>query len=543
MVALAGCAQGSSVPQAAPPQQAEGLERAKSLDCTPGKEYYLSKDPPKRGGIFQKTGASANLDPTVGSGVVVGQMGQVYDTLLEQRSCFFEDIDVIPSLVKSWSVSADGKVWNMKLRDDVKWHNKPPVNGRKFTSADVAWTIDYQKKGAVLKTYWQDVNYTTPDANSIIMTLAQPRADFVYQLSLTQNVIVPREVYEQYGDFKTVAIGTGAFMMKHNIPNQISVQERNPDYYDMGRDGKPLPYVDGIENHGLADRTATEAAFLAGQLDVGGPETKDDADRWQKTMPKAQRGGGVRGTLHALFFNMSVKPWDDVKLRKAIAPGIVRDDILLGSRKGSFAESGFIPGAFPNFMWSVDKLHEKFKADPELSKKLLAEAGYGPGTVKVVMKTTGQYAQDAEVVQNHLQKIGINSTISVETPQAGGGGASIILNRGDYDIMWGVPIPSTFPDYWAYDIIRGGTATNIPRINDPKINELADAQRVELDVSKRKVLIDQIQERMYELMPFVPVMSTVTYSFYNCRVRNAAPDMPNSSVRYAVGLWLDSTGC
>src|SRR5687768_10071802 len=109
IISLAGCTQASPGGESGgelPPERRTGVEQ--TLECTPGQEHWLSKDPPKRGGIYQKTGATANLDPTAGSGVVVGQMGQVYNTLLEQRSCFFEDIEVAPSLVKSWDISRDG---------------------------------------------------------------------------------------------------------------------------------------------------------------------------------------------------------------------------------------------------------------------------------------------------------------------------------------------------------------------------------------------------------------------------------------------------
>lgn len=545
-VILTGCTQATPGQDGdnSVPEQIDTTARARGLECTQGKEHWRSSNPPIRGGTWRATGGVPNLDPVSGSPNLVGVVAQIYNTLLEQRSCFFEDIEVAPGLATSWQVSPDGRVWTLKLDTKARWHNKPPVNGRPFTSADVAWTIDYHKKLAgVLKPYWEDIEYRTPDASTIVLSMKEPRADFLYQLSFPQNMMMPKEIHEQYGDFKTVAVGTGAFMMKEFKPNLLRIIERNPDYHKMGRDGKPLPYIDGLEAHAVGDRIASEAAFLAGQVDAGGPETKDEFERWKQLLPKATTGGGVRGTLHALWFNMSIKPWDDVRLRKALVSAISRDDIILGSRRGSFAHAGFFPGSFPEFVWSVDKQKEKFKYDPELAKKKLAEAGYAPGAIKVVMKTTGQYAQDAEVVQNHLKNVGIENTIQVDTPQAGGGGANIVLIKGDYDIMWGVPLPSTFIDYWAVSIIRSGSPFNIPRISDSELDAMSDAQSRELDPLKRKAILDKLQDRLYELMPYIPVQSTVTYALYACRVKNVVPQMPNAASLELLEVWFDPTGC
>lgn len=533
---------------AAPPVLQEELGKAtfeeQEANCQPGKEHWSSPGPPVRGGEWIRTGSAPHMDPSFGSAVGISAYPQIYNMLLAQRACFREDSALVPSLAKSWEVSSDSRTYTFHLQQNVKWHNKPPVNGRPFTSADVAWTIDYQQKGAILKAYWEGITHREPDPYTVVVQLPEPQADFLYYVGFHQNVILPHEVKEQYGDFKTVAIGTGAFMSKEFKANSLHVMERNPDYWEMGSDGKPAPYLDGLRSIELGDPTASSAAFLAGQLLEGNAAEKFEYAEWKKKFPKYSSYIGTNGQVQALWFNSTHKPWDDVRLRKAVALAISREDITEGSRKGSYAPAGFFPGGLVPWVWSAEKQKVKFPYKQEEAKRLLAEAGYTPGSIKnVYFQTTASYLQDAEVVQQNLKLIGIDAPISMETGLASGGGSSFFLIKGDYDLCWCVTSPSYFASYWGYDLIHSKSPFNIFRANDPQLDRLAEAQRRELDFTKRRQLMDQIQDRLYELMPIVPVQSSRVYRLVSCQVKNMHPphyQYQLDGVQYA---WIDPAGC
>src|SRR5207249_923959 len=112
---LAGCAQ-SATPASTPPiDVAKTIDNNKSLQCDVAKEWWRTGGTPIRGGVWAKSGGQAsNLDPLSGSALPLSDIPSVYNTLLEQRACFFEDAEVTPSLVKSWQVSPDGTSWTMK---------------------------------------------------------------------------------------------------------------------------------------------------------------------------------------------------------------------------------------------------------------------------------------------------------------------------------------------------------------------------------------------------------------------------------------------
>src|SRR5205085_1655966 len=150
-------------PASAPAQEVVELtalqhfEKKKDLACDPGKEHWRLQSAPKRGGTITKAATVvSHLDLTQPGGNI-NNSSQVYEHLVETRACYYEDMVMVPKLARSWAVSPDGTSWTLKLREDVKWQNKAPVNGRAFTAQDVAWTIEHQKAAGLLRSAWAPV--------------------------------------------------------------------------------------------------------------------------------------------------------------------------------------------------------------------------------------------------------------------------------------------------------------------------------------------------------------------------------------------------
>jgi len=465
---------------------------------------------------------------------------QIYNGLFETRACRYGDPTMVPILVKSWEISPDGLTYTLKLRDNVKWHNKPPVNGRQFTSADVAWSIEYHKSGSVVRSLWDGVSHEEPDAYTVVLRLQQPDADFIQKLGHYQNLMMPREVKDQYGDFSQVAVGTGAFMLKDWRQSQESVSERNPDYFEMGEDGQPLPYVDGIRTVQFNDYNAEVAAFRAGQIDYTGTFglLKLEADAMRQSNPNLRMTQELQFTHAGVWFRLDKQPWDDPRVRRAVMLTLDRED-LIASNRGGAVQAGVVPAALPEYAWSEEKMKEKFKLDRELAKQLLTEAGVPPGSLSVTMKTSSQYAEDAEVAQQHLAAIGIQTKIVVE-----GRNFSTIMQSYNFDdLAWGVIGGQPLLNYWVGDLLRTGASLNILRFGDPQVDALAVAQARELDPVKRKVMTDQLQDRLYDVMPYAPTVSRIYYHFTSCRTKNAPLAKPNHNHVSVKWAWIDPTGC
>jgi len=124
------------------------------------------------------------------------------------------------------------------------------------------------------------------------------------------------------------------------------------------------------------------------------------------------------------------------------------------------------------------------------------------------------------------------------------GNAANVISIRQYDAAWsGVSPPGFFPDRWMGSFLRTGGSHNVTGLSDPRVDALSLAQGKELDPVKRKQIMDELLDRLYELMPWVPVNSLVYHKFYSCQVRN----MPSTNWYLepigAAHAWLDPTGC
>lgn len=518
------------------------LQNSRATSCEPGSEPWRSPGPPVRGSVLMRGHTNfEHLDWIKGGLAANGGIAQIYNTLVELRGCDFDDASLVPSLAKSWDISADGLTYTLSLRNDVKWHNKPPVNGRQFTAEDVAFTIDLQKAGGQLRSFWDDTTYEVRDPYTMVLKRTSPDPDFLDKIGEYRNVMVSREVKQQYGDFTSVAIGTGAFMLKEYRPNQTVVAERNPDYYEKGMDGRPLPYIDGYQSIVFPDFSAEVAALRVGQIDtvrsIGVRKHDADALRQQPNLTLRYYTQD-RYSNTSFWFNHRKAPWNDVRVRKAFQLAINRDD-LIASYQGAASHAGFLPPGFKEYLWPEEKLKEAFKPDPERARQLLSEAGFPPGTMKVTIPTSMGWVQTGEIVVENLKAIGVTASL-----ESRGDSFAPILAKGEItEIGWGNLGSVQFPSYWLADIVKTGSSVNFLGFSDAKADQLAAALVRESDPVKRKELADQQQARLYEVMPWIPTVSDQFHRFESCRLRNSPRVSPNYNPRSVVLAWLDPAGC
>ena len=278
------------------------------------------------------------------------------------------------------------------------------------------------------------------------------------------------------------------------------------------------------------------------QIDIGNnlAYRKLDWDQMKTGNPKLIPWESANTTYFGVWFNVAKKPWDDLKVRQAVAKAISTDD-LIASNNGGAEITGFIPGFFSDYALPADKIRAKLKQDVEGAKKILAEAGYKPGEIKDELKTSGFYAQDAEVVQQHLQNIGINATVNSVVPGAFTG----VVQNKNFNIAAGIIGGSTLLSFFGNALVVTGSSNNYWNFSDVEVDRLAKAQAKELDPVKRKALVSQLEERLWQTLPWVPTVSRTYYYFYSCRAKNMmyVPTGNTANQQIIVHMWLDSAGC
>src|SRR6058998_3462017 len=229
---------------------------------------------PKRGGVLRIAEREApSLDPHLSvSFLTHSYVSLVYSQLVrfpygpeQQHST---DFSIVPDLAERWTASKDGTVYTFHLRKGVKFHNKPPVNGREVTADDVKYSLErFMAKSAFRTRFDPVLSIDAVDRYTVRITLKEPYAPFLNHLAnSTYTAILLREVEQKLGDFNRpeAVVGTGPFMLKSYDKGVRLVFERNPDYHVKG-----LPYVDGVVIEITPDAATRLSLLRAGKVDLG----------------------------------------------------------------------------------------------------------------------------------------------------------------------------------------------------------------------------------------------------------------------------------
>jgi ABC-type transport system substrate-binding protein len=447
-------------------------------------------------------------------------------------------------------VAQDGLTYTFKIRKGVKFHNKPPVNGRELTPEDVRWSIARnsgfdlpQGKIAQMGSFFKTLKGIEVKGDTVVITLKQKDVNLLRNLMYEYLVILPKEGADAKGDFEKVEnlIGSGPFMPTLITNIGVNKFEKNPNYWESGK-----PHLDALTLLAGADAATTTAAFKSKQLDhlqTGYSSAKaffgQNDIRFYNSLGSAVGTGGY-------FMNMTKKPFDNVKVRQAFNLAIDRHQIIAtaGGPQAAYY-FGFL-GAWQPWMWSQDKWNTMpgyAKSGPdkdkeiEDAKKLLTEAGYPNGfTFKC---ECGGGAGDEAVLQM-LKKVGINMVVDTNASSQ---------NLNEYaSYMKDKEVGATSkggghtPDFALIGQFLCDGISNMSSICDQQIEDLHKQQIAEFDQKKRIELFDKIQQRLFDLMPSAPTTRGSNFQMsykYHRGWRNRMYESGPSNGWDAANWWLD----
>jgi peptide/nickel transport system substrate-binding protein len=398
--------------------------------------------------------------------------------------------------------AADATEFTFTLKKNVKWQNIAPVSGRAFTAEDVKVAFERYAAAGVQKDFFSMVErFETPDPHTLKAKLKEPYVDFPATIA-TYSYITPRELWDNSDKINTTVIGTGPFIRDSWTPKQGSVFKRNPDYHEMGADGKPLPYLDRVETFVESNPAAAKAGYRSGNWHIYVPLTTDDGEDLLKNTPNTvwldlpvSRGGNVNG----FQFNMANPKFKDKRVRNAISMGIDRvayDDLLYDGLNEGYSNTSmpwtFIFDKFPKL---ADQ-GPNYQRNAAEAKKLLEAAGAANLEFEIVeyYLTSGRDA--FAPAQDMLREIGVKvRNKHVDNPTA----ITILANRNFDDAInqvWGPPNHSI--DGWIYPWYITGGGLNYNGVSNPELDNLLKAQRREPDTNKRKEILRQIDKLLLD---------------------------------------------
>jgi peptide/nickel transport system substrate-binding protein len=449
-----------------------------------------------------------------------------------------------PDLAERWE-ALDDTTYVFHLRQGVRWHNKPPVNGRELVAEDVKFTFDrfLTEKGNADRYMLESVErIEVVDRYTVKFLLKEP---FVWLLDVLANPrgmwIIAPEVVQHDGDLKKPesAIGTGPFILERYEPNVKMVFTRNPDSFLTG-----LPWLDRVELLVIVDESTGLAMYRTGQIDCGPgwvwSVRQQDLEALKKSHPHFRYDDFLANVMGVLYMRTDQPPFNDVRIRRAISHAIDRQGIIdgLGTRG---APSPAVPRGLVEWSLPIDQLGagaKYYQHDPQEARRLLADAGYPKG-LKTQLHATGGYGRDlldaVQLIQQYLKNVGI----AVELKLQEYGAYMATTFAGKFEGMAYGPMGPYEPDSLLYGMYAPDQPRNNSHVKDPTLTAMLKEQRRTKELEVRKQRIFAIQRYAAEQQYYVTTYSGMVTGSWQPYVKHYAPNLGNDYGNRAAALWLD----
>jgi peptide/nickel transport system substrate-binding protein len=452
---------------------------------------------------------------------------------------------VIGELAEKWSWQDNYRNLVLFLRKGVKWHD-----GQPFTSKDVKYTFDMLREtpdaaGKLRinprKDWYANVEAVeAAEPHTVVFRLKKPQPSLLLMLASGYTPIYAAHV--PAASYRTGCVGTGPFKVKEWKKGEYVDYVKNPDYFVKGR-----PYLDGLRYIPIPDRSTKFAALQAGRLDVAfpGDGSKTIAEQVTKAEPRIKLTVTGQNVNDNLLLNTTKPPFDNLKVRQAFSLAIDRKAAVQAVHQG-----GGVVGASmapkPFGVWGLldkdqtDLLgYGKPADDKAKAKKLLAEAGFGPGKplkLELAARAIPIYLDLASFVINELKQVGVEATLKqVETAQW-----HPLATRKEFQAapnLTGVGVDD--PDANYFENFACGSPRNYGGYCNEQVMKMIEAQSQELDPKKRMRMVADIQKKLEEDAARPTIDWRQEYYLQWQHVKNLIPHQSIYNWGRMQEVWLD----
>ena len=503
--------------------------------------------------VYCSEGDPDTLNPQLSeSGTAIDAAHPIFDQLVGFE---YGSTNIVPGLAERWEVSQDDTVFTFHLRKGVKFHESSGFRPtRDFNADDVLFSVErqwkddhpYHRLPGTNFEYFKDMDLPRLlksvekiDDSTVRFTLTEPTAPFLADMAM---------------DFMSIQSAEyGAAMLKANTPERL---DREPigtgpfqfvsyqkdariEYRSFPRYWRGASKIDRLVFSINKDPSVRWAKVKAGECQImGNPNPADlkamDADKDITLLHQEGLNVGY------LALNTSRKPFDDVRVRRAIAMAIDKKGIL----NAVYHEAGEVAkNPIPPTIWSYNKAVKDYPRDVAAAKKLMAESGHADGFAATLwaMPVTRPYNPNAkriaELLQSDLGQIGIKAQIVTyewgeyrKRAQAGEGDLVQLGWTGD----------NGDPDNFLFTLLSCAAARpgggNVAKWCDKDFDALVTKARQTVSKPERTKLYEQAQQIFHDQVPWVPIAHSVVYQPVSKKVTGFKIDPFGRNIFYPLDM-------
>ena len=364
-----------------------------------------------------------SLDPIFAKDIAnIQAVNQLFNGLVEMD----KELNVVPSVAKSWKISENGKLYTFIINTSVEFHPHPSLEKRNVTAYDFEYSfkrlLDPKNASPGRWIFDKVDNFEAKNDSIFQIKLKNPFNAFLGLLTMKYCSVVPKNVVEFYDDdFRSNPIGTGPFKFKRWEENIKLVLRKNENYFQKDSVGNQLPYLEAVSITFLPEKQSEFLQLVKGKIDfISGLDNsyKDEIitndgrlNEFYKDRIKMLRGPYLNTEYLAFFLKSEKNEIKSELIRKAINIGFDKRKMLKFLRNGVGipAEAGFIPSGLPGY-----KKNNINKYNTELAKSYINnyKEKYN-STPSLTLTTSSNYLDLCEFIQKELEKLGIEINIDV----------------------------------------------------------------------------------------------------------------------------------
>jgi peptide/nickel transport system substrate-binding protein len=422
-------------------------------------------------------------------------------------------------LAESWELT-DSETLIFHLRENAKWWNKAPANGRLFTADDVVWNLktQWENPGGNFANFFpapieKPVSITALDDHTVEIKCNPGKQGIqILESGARAHMMLP-ELYPTQKQWEN-ALGTGAFMLTDYVSAVSMTFTRNPDYYGVNPvgpgKGDQLPYIETLRFPIIPDTSTQQAAFRTGKIDVlqnlAPEEFNEIKDNTRWTFESKQGYG---------FFNQPTGredkpnlPFQNIKVRQAMNLAVDKVAIARDYYEGQADLMGYPYNSskpLEPYYTPLEELPEFCQelirgGNIEKAKQLLTEAGYPEG-FKTVIGCTANDVDILSIVKEDLSKVGIEMDIK----QYETGIYWAVDRERSWDEMWFKNAKQSFMPYYMFEM-RSESNDSAAFWDSP------ETQKVYEDIQKYLGIDDKIWSD--ELKAVTPLVIESSFSIW-----------------------------